>query len=233
MDRLLIHVEGQTEEDFVNEILRDYLMNLGYESVSARIMGNNRLRRRRGGIRPWPSVRKDITNHLRQDAGCIATTMVDFYGLPQQGVGAWPGRAEATHLKSRRKAFCVEHALLQNVTDEMGTSFDSSRFVPFVVMHEFEALLFSDCAAFGHGIGRPDLEASFKLIRDEFETPEDINDSPVTAPSKRVEDIVAGYEKPLLGSLAVLEIGLNRIRAECPHFNGWLDRLELLVQQSP
>ena len=93
MARLLVHVEGQTEEVFVNELLREHLIGVGYESVSARIVGNARLRQRRGGIRPWPSVRKDIINHLKEDAGCLATTMVDFYGLPRDGDGAWPGRA--------------------------------------------------------------------------------------------------------------------------------------------
>jgi hypothetical protein len=33
MSRLLIHVEGQTEEDFVNVVLRDYLVHAGYQSV--------------------------------------------------------------------------------------------------------------------------------------------------------------------------------------------------------
>src|SRR5271165_3191219 len=98
MPRLLIHVEGQTEEAFVNEVLEEHLRARGYDSVAARIVGNARLRRRRGGIRPWPSVRKDIVNHLKEDPGCIATTMVDYYGLPQQGMGGWPGRARAAGL---------------------------------------------------------------------------------------------------------------------------------------
>jgi hypothetical protein len=226
MARLLVHLEGQTEEDFVNEVLRDYLLARGYDVVSARIVGNARLRHRRGGIRPWPSVRKDIVNHLKEDSACIATTMVDYYGLPQEGEGAWPGRKKAAGLKSGEKAPCIEHALLADVIAQMGKSFNPRRFVPFVVMHEFEGLLFSDCAGFSRGIGRSGLEAAFKAIRDQFPTPEDINDSPVTAPSKRVKDLVPGYEKPLLGSLAALEIGLNSIRHECPHFNGWLVQLE-------
>jgi hypothetical protein len=113
----------------------------------------------------------------------------------------------------------------------MGSRFDARRFIPFVVMHEFEGLLFSDCAAFSRGIGRPGLESGFQGIRDQFPTPEEIDDSPVTAPSKRVEALMPEYEKPLFGVLAILEIGLARIRAECPHFNGWLARLETHVLQ--
>jgi hypothetical protein len=229
MARLLIHVEGQTEEDFVNEALRDHLLAKGYDDVGARIAGNARLRRQRGGIRGWPSVRRDIINHLKEDRDCIATTMVDYYALPQQGVRAWPGRAEAARAGSFRKAACVEDALLNDLTAAMGARFNPRRFVPFVVMHEFEGLLFSDCAAFSRGIGRPDLKSEFQEIRDQFRTPEEINDSPVTAPSKRVAALMPGYDKPLLGTLAVLEIGLAQIRAECPHFDGWLKRLEVLV----
>jgi len=152
MARLLVHVEGQTEEDFVNEVLRDHLVSIGYQSVSARIVGNARLRQRRGGIRPWTSVRKDIINHLRQDSGCIATTMVDFYGLPQQGDGAWPGRAQASALATKLKSSCVEVALAEDLSKEVGSSFNPSRFIPFVVMHEFEGLLFSDCTAFSQAL---------------------------------------------------------------------------------
>ena len=80
--------------------------------------------------------------------------------------------------------------------------------------------------AFSRGIGRPSLEAGLQKVRDQFPTPEDINDSPITAPSKRVMDLVPGYEKPLLGTLAALQIGLGRIRQECPHFDAWVARLE-------
>jgi hypothetical protein len=203
----------------VNEVLRDHLVSKGYHSVEARIVGNARQRQRRGGIRSWPSVRRDIVNHLLEDRDCLATLMVDYYGLPE----AWPGRERSRSLRSmEEKAACVETAVLADV----GGHYNSDRFVPFVVMHEFEGLLFSDCAAFSRGISRPDLENSFRGIRESFATPEEINDSPVTAPSKRVRDLVPGYEKPLLGVLAVLEIGLLRIRAECPHFDSWLRQLE-------
>jgi len=76
------------------------------------------------------------------------------------------------------------------------------------------------------GVGRPELCPAFEAIRNQFVTPEDINDSPVTAPSKRVRELIPGYEKPLYGALAVLEIGLDRIRRECPHFNDWIVALE-------
>jgi Domain of unknown function (DUF4276) len=184
MARLLIHVEGQTEETFVNEVLRNHLEP---NVIAARIIGNARQRERRGGIRPWPSVKKDIANHLRADGSCFATTMVDYYGLPE----AWPGRARSKNLGStEEKARCVEDAMCDDLSTEMGGAFNSTRFLPFVVMHEFEGLLFSDCAAFSRGISRPDLEAEFRKIREQVESPEEIDESPITAPSKRVQALV-------------------------------------------
>ena len=155
--------------------------------------------------------------------------MVDYYGLPKEGNRAWPGRAEAAHVETSRKAALVQTALSEDLVCAMGADFNPDRFMPFVVMHEFEGLLFSDCAAFAHGIGRPELAPAFQNIRDGFESPEDINDSSVTSPSKRIESLVPSYEKPLLGILAVLEIGLDRIRDQCRHFNGWIELLEMRV----
>ena len=108
----------------------------------------------------------------------------------------------------------------------MGTGFNDGRFIPYVMMHEFEAMLFSDCARFGEGIGHPQLAPSFQEIRDQFASPEEIDDSPDTAPSRRIVELVPRYQKPLMGKLAILEIGLDAIRTECPNFRTWLERLE-------
>ena len=226
MTRLLINVEGETEETFVNEVLAPHLYTHGYITVGARLIGNARLRERRGGIRSWSSVRADIVRQLRADAAVITTTMVDYYGLPGTGDKAWPGRDLAANLPFPQKAPCVETALRNDLNTVMRHDFNPRRFIPFVIMHEFEGLLFSDCSAFSRGIYRPELKADFQAIRDEFQTPEEIDDSPITAPSKRVLNIIPNYQKPILGTLAAAEIGLVAIRAECPHFSDWLNQLE-------
>lgn len=226
MSRLLIHVEGETEETFVNELLAGHLYDCGYTNVSARLLGNARQRERRGGIRAWEAVRKDILNHLRDDQECLASTMVDYYGLPRTGSRAWPGRAAAGEQPFAQKANTVEQALLADINERLCGDFDSSRFIPYVMMHEFEGMLFSDCDRFSSGIGRTDLTADFQAIRDAFDNPEEINDSPNSAPSKRIKMLMPDYEKPLLGTLAAIEIGLRTIREECPHFAGWLKTLE-------
>ena len=230
MARLLIHVEGETEETFVNEALAPHLYKFGFQKVSARLLGNARNRDRRGGIRAWNAVRNDILNHLKEDPECLATTMVDYYALPQSGQKAWPGRNAAGGLPFAHKASTEQTALHTDICAELGDRFDPRRFIPYVMMHEFEGLLFSDCKRFSEAIGRPDLESHFQTIRDNFGTPEEINDSPLTAPSKRVEGLVPGYAKPFLGVLAALDIGLEKIRNECPLFQAWLERLEAWEQ---
>ena len=223
MSRILVHVEGQTEENFVNTVLAPHLYNFGYTSVSARLLGNARQRSRRGGIRPWRSVRTDIVNHLAADQTTLATTMVDYYGLPH----TWPGREQAGRQKAlRERAASVEQAVLEDISSSIGGAFDPRRFVPYVVMHEFEGLLFSDPDRFARGIGRLDLSPKLQAVRDEFSTPEEINDSPDTAPSRRVLNLCEGYQKPVMGVLAAEAVGLDAIRKECPLFNGWIEALE-------
>lgn len=174
MTRLLIHVEGETEETFVNEVLGPHLCSRGYTRVGARLMGNARQRDRRGGIRPWSATREDIVTHLKEDRQCLASCMVDYYALPQSAERGWPGREVAGRLPFPQKAPTIENALIEDISKAMGKTFDARRFLPFVMMHEFEALLFSDCERFAQGIGRPDLAPRFQQIRNDFETPEEI-----------------------------------------------------------
>ena len=229
MTRIIVLVEGVTEETFVNEVLAGELYRFSYTSVGARMIGKARSRARRGGIIPWTTMRETIANLLKEDTGRFVTTMVDYYGLPQD----WPGRAESSSQTLPKKAYTVESALSADIEKVMGTSFYPNRFVPYVMMHEFEAMLFSDCERFSRGIERPELAGSFQAIRDEFASPEEIDDSPNTAPSKRIQELAVDYQKPVDGFIAVQEIGLDVIRSECAHFREWLETLERLPGLAP
>ena len=130
MRRLLVHVEGPTEETFVNNVLCPHLGCRGYSSVTAKLMGNARRRSHRGGGRSWKSVREGILCHLRRDRQVVATTMVDYYGMPQSRSKRWPGRVEADSLPFERKAEAIQDALAQDIQKDMGTDFDPDRFIP-------------------------------------------------------------------------------------------------------
>ena len=218
--RLLVHVEGDAEELFVNEVLGPHLYEHGYSEVAARVVGQARQRRRRGGIVSWPVAQREIVSHLKGDRGCLATTLIDYYGLPRE----WPGRDDAHSLPGLQKAEHVEQALLSDTQEVIPDG--SRRFIPFVMLHEFEALLFSNCERFADAIDHPEMTLPFQAIRDQFSTPEEIDDSPQTAPSKRILKLCPDYEKPLMGILAALAVGLETMRRECPHFADWLRRLE-------
>ena len=226
MTRLIISVEGDTEESFVNRVLTPHLCAHGYTMVEARTMGRARQRSHRGGVIRWQSARRDIIDLLREDSGCVVSTMVDYYGMLRD----WPRRSDAalSDATPSQTAKAIEQAMLEDIAPEMGNNFDLNRFIPYVMMHEFEAMLFSDGEGFGRGIEHPDLIQSFQAIRNEFASPEEIDDSPYTAPSKRIQKLLPAYQKALMGTLAALEIGLDAIRDDCPHFRGWLERLESL-----
>ena len=222
MIRLYIVCEGQTEEEFVNNLLFGHLTSLNVHPIPI-IIGKTG---RKGGNVEYQRLRTNIRNSLRQENACYCTTLIDYYGLPS----SFPGKSES---KTKN--------VLSDIAGTFSASFENAlkvdigensmrRFIPYVQLHEFEALLFSDPASFAVVINRPHLRDEFEKINSKFATPEHINDSPHTAPSKQVIGLFPGYErqKPLLAVLAALEIGLPKIRQECPLFNDWLTKLENL-----
>lgn len=222
MKQLLVHVEGDTEENFVKNVLAPRLYSVGFSDISARLIGNARLRKNRGGITSWKIARKEIINHLKENKNRIVTTMVDYYGLPND----WPMRKESIQLAFSNKALTIERALLEDVSQLMGDNFDKKRFVPYIMMHEFEALLFSNCQKFAEGIYKSDLASKFQEVRDQFASPEEIDDSPEGAPSKRIKSILPSYQKLSMGGFAIEEIGLSEMQKACSHFDNWINRLK-------
>ena len=158
---------------------------------------------------------------LLGDTTAYCTTFFDFYGLPED----FPGKV-AAKLKNgiEEKADCLQNTLVEQLKVKLGDE-PLKRFIPYVQMYEFEGLLFSHPEKLAAGISKADLGNSFQKVRDAFGSPEEINNSPHTAPSKRIEGLYRGYDKPVHGSLAALEIGLDTIRAECHRFDAWLSRI--------
>lgn len=151
--------------------------------------------------------------------------MFDFYGLAFD----WPGRREASMKKNYvKKVRHLESATLAAICKSSTVERTDERFVPYFAMYEFEALLFSDPEKLARSLG-VDFTHIQKICHD-FNNPEEINDDPLKAPSKRIIQLVPNYRKIVDGNAIINDIGLQQIRQECQHFNEWLTRLENLSQ---
>jgi hypothetical protein len=150
--------------------------------------------------------------------------MLDYYGL---GAGypatVPPGTTGIASVK------ILEDAIQADIISTIPELRPDQRLIPYLQLHEFEGLLFSDPPAFATGIGQGHLGTAFQMIRDEFLTPEDINNDPATAPSKRVLTTYPKYRKVLHGKTGAAAVGIDRMRRECPHFRSWLERIETLT----
>ena len=153
--------------------------------------------------------------------------MFDYYGMPRD----WPGRKDAGDKPHGERASAIEEGMRTNLEEAMGKRGRHDAFIPYVQMHEFEALLFAKPEVLGgvlQGVSPDDAVRRLKRIADCFATPEEIDDSKATAPSKRILGIAPGYQKKHLGVIVASKIGLDAIRTACPNFNAWMRRLEVL-----
>ena len=109
--------------------------------------------------------------------------------------------------------------------DELFRDWDSERrFIPYVSMHEFEALLFSEPQKLAEQLNVSKSKID-KILSDCGE-PENIDDSPQTAPSRRLEDLSDRFKKTSTGIMIAKAIGLTKIRESCPIFTNWLRSVE-------
>ncbi len=213
MIRLNIICEGRTEEEFVKTLLYPHLLKLGI-LATARNMGTGT---------SWAKLRRHVLQWLKHEPTSWVTTMVDLYAMPD----AFPGKSTTRQLGPMEKIAALEDAFKQDIESE---NLDNWRFIPYYQLHEFEALLFSSPKDM-HATFSMDYKLKkdvFQEIRDQFESPEHINNTPQLAPSWRIKKLVGDYQKPLFGCFVAEKIGLERIRAECMHFNQWLEQLEAL-----
>ena len=142
------------------------------------------------------------------------TSLVDFYGFQNKG------SASVTELEGQ---------IRQSVMARLHRPVDESRIIPYVQQYEFEGLLFSDARAFAAVLGVADNTVDqLTKIRDAFVSPEEINDSESTAPSKRISQIIPKYNKAVDGPPVAQDIGLPALRQECPRFHQWVEQLESL-----
>jgi len=218
--RVYVVVEGPTEEAFVGDVLAAALWHRQVYLYPI-ILGSPG---HKGGNPNYTRVKKDVVAQLKQDREAYCSTMIDLYGL---GKG-FPGTPLPGNLSNIDKVRRIEQAVKANITTELPDLRADVRFLPYLQLHEYEGLLFSDPEAFASGIGQQHLTGRLQTIRSAFPTPEDINDDPNTAPSKRIVEAYHGYSKPIDGLRAAKAVGLDKMRQECPHFRAWLEQLEAL-----
>lgn len=220
MKRVHIICEGQTEESFVNALLAPHLARFSV-FPSASLIGTTG---HKGGNVSTPRMLGDIKRRIQGDPTAHCTTFFDFYGLHPDFVGkaAALGKPDI-----QTKAKTIEAALHAEVLAIVGHE-GIRRFTPYIQMYEFEALLFSHPEKMARGLYAPGHTSAFSAIRAGFLTPEEINNSRETAPSKRILKLIPGYDKVTGGSLAALEIGLDDMRRECSRFDAWVAGLEAL-----
>lgn len=216
MKRVLLSVEGQTEETFIRELLRPKFHALGID-LSAIIVGTSR--GHKGGISNYHKVKPQITRLCRGDQGATVTTMFDLYALPTNFPGFGTGDYQNIS-NGHLKADYLEQKLAEDINEP--------NFIPNLSVHEFEAYLFADAEKFKPWL-RGDLDfQTLSKIANNVSSPEDINDGPQSAPSKRVLKIMPNFRKTLHGISIAKEIGVDSIRAVCPHFDQWLKKIEAL-----
>ncbi|TVR60484.1 MAG: DUF4276 family protein [Candidatus Competibacteraceae bacterium] len=218
MIRVHVICEGQTEEEFVRHVLSQSLLERKIILAPSQIgrVGH------KGGNVNLNRLSMDVRERLLRDQQCFCTTLLDYYGLPAEFPGKFEG---ATLYDIADKQHQVVQALSQWALDNLGNH-PATRFIPYVQMYEFEGLLFSDPSTLASAINCTHVVKDFEQIRADFSTPEWINDSPHTAPSKRISKLFPAYDKPEHPLLAALDIGLDIIRRECPLFDAWVKRLE-------
>lgn len=223
-----IVVEGQTEQTFVRDILAPQMANHGIY-LHPSLIGKPG---HKGGCVRFDRAKNDIGNFLKQRPDIYVSTMLDYSGIDSE----WPGKADVIQriqdggcVTAIQKAEIIEAATLEEIIEAFANCTAGSRFVPYIEMHEFEALLFSDADILADMI-----EIDISKIQQTiymYNNPEEINDDPAQAPSKRLEVLRNGYRKVADGKSIAEAIGIQAIRNQCPHFNTWLTKLEQLKEE--
>lgn len=132
MKRLIIIGEGQTEQAFCNDVLQPYFNSKGI------IIQNPTIKKSKGGIVDWSEFKKQIETHLKQDASVHVTLLIDYYGIKEKH--QFPKWKEFISIPDKTyRLTLLEKAMDDNLDPAL-----QNRFIPYIQLHEFETLLFSE-----------------------------------------------------------------------------------------
>ncbi|MBF0355051.1 MAG: DUF4276 family protein [Alphaproteobacteria bacterium] len=210
-----ILAEGKTEQVFVTHCLRPHFERQGVR-LKVTLARPGRRADSSGGVQNYDAIRADILSLLSEPGKPIVTTMIDYYRRPSN----MPGNESVSNSSSAELVSYLEGKW----RDDIGYP---QRFIPYYSLHEFEALLFSNTKIVSTFFPGHDAANDLEQIVKQVSSPENINETPEGAPSKRLEKLLR-YKKALHGPQIANKIGLSDIRKTCPHFNEWLSRLEAL-----
>ncbi len=225
MREVLVLCEGHTEREFCNSVIAPYFANMGV-NFKGTMVGSPQ--RKQGGVRNWSVYRNELIRLAKERNGRHVGVLVDYFRMPH----SWPGRNTAPARLITERGLHVEEELFDDLSSEIGEYFH-----PCVQLHEFESLLFVDPESTAQALSvvatsafsSERLSQKLSSIKSEFlENVEMINDSPETAPSKRISQVVPNYDKVAWGLLAIKGVGLSRLRDQCSWLNRWLERIESL-----
>jgi len=220
---VIVLVEGQTEKNFVKYLLCPYLVDKNVYLYPILFSKPNE----KGGDVRFSRAKGDIGNLLKQRPDTYVTLMMDYYGLKE-----WPGLAESRSQKTHsKKADVINMETEKKVQEFFPGQNRERRFIPYVSMHETEALYFCAPAVIAEvlNINQSEIESVLR----EFNEPEAINNNVETAPSKRLSKLSRKrYKKTITGITIAKRIGIRRMRECCPLFNAWIDKIENLNSQT-
>lgn len=213
MKTIYVYCEGQTEESFIKKLLYPYFLRQQLFLMPI-ICSTKRTPtiKFKGGVSDYSKIRKELRMICSQHKNELVTTMFDFYGLPDNTPGL-------------NQKLSDPYEKISAVEQEIEKDIGADNLFANLVLHEFEGLLFSKTEVFSE-IAEQSIVNDLQAIRRSFETPEHINDSTETAPSKRLEKLIPQYEKVSDGTILSEKIGLEQIIGECRHFAAWMDKIK-------
>ena len=211
MKYVYIYCEGQTEESFVNDVLYPYFSRMDiYVTPIIHKTKRTPTKAFKGGVSKYAPIKDELIK-LCQDSNCIVTTMFDYYAMPED-----TPFIDHQDIDIYKRIDFIENAINEDI--------GYKNLLFNLVLHEFEALLFSEPQAFEH-IASDRVVRQLQAIRNSAETPEHINNSAETAPSKRIQNVVNGYSKVRQGIIVAKHIGIDKMMSECKHFSAWINKI--------
>lgn len=220
MKRIHCIVEGQTEVQVFSSILRPYIFN----KTGAYILFTP-IKHTGGGIVNFSKILPELRNHLK-DKDKIVTTYLDYYGINSNHDFKYFKEAKIDNTNANIGIELLEKGMIDSLSEN---GINTRNFIPYIQLHEFEALLFSSHEGFEFQYDNIQIIKKLNEVSNRYPNPEHINDSPLTSPSKRIKTILkeAGekYVKTNDGENIATIIGIDKILEMCPRFNNWVNSL--------